>query len=702
MVLLNGVKYACERCIRGHRVSSCTHTDKPLTMIKPKGRPASQCPHCREQRKLKNTHSSCNCGKKGKPPGTHLASCLCHKNSHCTCPSKEKKSSVKKKTETSPSSGSEHTPFSATGSTGGADGLAPVPQHLNGQNQLDYLYDDFNSQFESEQGLLDYLVELEVLGGNQGVSGLHGTQGLPSATDDSRPNSSLDSVTLLQETRPPAAPFLGLSLMTNSPSDAELDAMENMFPLFPLVGSSSFDDDKSLPLLPIPDKLHDQRLKTHVHNQAHNHSPQGHNQTQQMAHNQLAHNQLAHNQANQIHNQAIQAHNQTLQAHNSHQTPTQTAQPQFHHQNSYQNLHAHTPNNQTHTPQGLGFTPVSPAHAPPLILSNSAGTNGPPPPVTAPPRVSLQLHITSSPSFNSLHNAATYHPHPMKPSTSFTIGATNLKPRRPESVLSVASTLSNTSKQNLVETPQMTQHVFQKTNSSAAFPPFLLSINNSTDDFSFPQNYSLSAVHNEALLMMFLSDEEHTQMRVGSTMNNQSNGHGNGYSIHNGPGGGHNGPPNNGPGSNFSLGNGPASGSITSDQHIPLRQPQPLRRTSSLSRSYTQIQPNVNTLKDHLPHLSTLKIGPPVDGSPRLGSVGVPGSATERSFFKPLSLGSLVPEEDEELQMAIMSDTVLQGGYVSDAHVLKNDFDIDNSMPTDFQDFKSIPMYQDLFEGMEK
>ncbi|KAK6455405.1 copper resistance protein [Scheffersomyces xylosifermentans] len=85
MVLINGVKYACERCIRGHRVTTCTHTDQPLTMIKPKGRPASQCQHCRENRKMKNLHITCTCGKKGKSPGMHLASCLCHKNSHCTC-----------------------------------------------------------------------------------------------------------------------------------------------------------------------------------------------------------------------------------------------------------------------------------------------------------------------------------------------------------------------------------------------------------------------------------------------------------------------------------------------------------------------------------------------------------------------------------------------------------------------------------------
>lgn len=86
MVVINGVKYACERCIRGHRVTSCTHTDQPLTMIKPKGRPATQCAHCREQRKMKNLHSNCTCGNKKK----HAALCGCHKTSHCTCKLKQK------------------------------------------------------------------------------------------------------------------------------------------------------------------------------------------------------------------------------------------------------------------------------------------------------------------------------------------------------------------------------------------------------------------------------------------------------------------------------------------------------------------------------------------------------------------------------------------------------------------------------------
>ena len=63
MVLINGVKYACERCIRGHRVTTCNHTDQPLMMIKPKGRPSTTCNHCKELRKNKNANPSgmCTC-----------------------------------------------------------------------------------------------------------------------------------------------------------------------------------------------------------------------------------------------------------------------------------------------------------------------------------------------------------------------------------------------------------------------------------------------------------------------------------------------------------------------------------------------------------------------------------------------------------------------------------------------------------------
>ncbi|CAG8598459.1 13868_t:CDS:2 [Ambispora leptoticha] len=51
MVFINGVKYACVTCIKGHRSTACHHSDRPLQAIKRKGRPITQCAHCRELRK---------------------------------------------------------------------------------------------------------------------------------------------------------------------------------------------------------------------------------------------------------------------------------------------------------------------------------------------------------------------------------------------------------------------------------------------------------------------------------------------------------------------------------------------------------------------------------------------------------------------------------------------------------------------------
>lgn len=89
-MIIDGEKWACEACVRGHRVSSCHHsgmffllcllvssslrliaTDRPLTHINKKGRPVSQCAHCRGLRKSRTTHTKCECGEKKKN---------CHKN----------------------------------------------------------------------------------------------------------------------------------------------------------------------------------------------------------------------------------------------------------------------------------------------------------------------------------------------------------------------------------------------------------------------------------------------------------------------------------------------------------------------------------------------------------------------------------------------------------------------------------------------
>ncbi|CDH55116.1 predicted protein [Lichtheimia corymbifera JMRC:FSU:9682] len=65
MIVINGTKYSCKSCIRGHRSSRCHHTDRLLVQVRKKGRPITQCERCREQREKHSIHQKCSC-KKGK------------------------------------------------------------------------------------------------------------------------------------------------------------------------------------------------------------------------------------------------------------------------------------------------------------------------------------------------------------------------------------------------------------------------------------------------------------------------------------------------------------------------------------------------------------------------------------------------------------------------------------------------------------
>ncbi|VEU22912.1 DEKNAAC104025 [Brettanomyces naardenensis] len=105
MIIIDNVKYACERCIRGHRVSTCNHRDAKLIPIKPKGRPSTQCPHCKELRKMKNAHVSCDCSKKHHPgQSSHDVDCACVVTGDCDCGTKSKSS---KSRSTTPSCGED-------------------------------------------------------------------------------------------------------------------------------------------------------------------------------------------------------------------------------------------------------------------------------------------------------------------------------------------------------------------------------------------------------------------------------------------------------------------------------------------------------------------------------------------------------------------------------------------------------------------
>ena len=83
-MLISGVKHACAKCIRGHRSSSCAHSDRPLFEIRKKGRPVSQCPHCRDLRKIKSSHTKCECGA-NPGEGTGKGKCQCHSGQPCIC-----------------------------------------------------------------------------------------------------------------------------------------------------------------------------------------------------------------------------------------------------------------------------------------------------------------------------------------------------------------------------------------------------------------------------------------------------------------------------------------------------------------------------------------------------------------------------------------------------------------------------------------
>ncbi|KAH8694208.1 copper fist DNA binding domain-containing protein [Talaromyces proteolyticus] len=63
-MLIDGEKWACEACVRGHRVSSCRHHDRPLIRINKKGRPFSVCCICRGPCTDREEHSKLNRDKK--------------------------------------------------------------------------------------------------------------------------------------------------------------------------------------------------------------------------------------------------------------------------------------------------------------------------------------------------------------------------------------------------------------------------------------------------------------------------------------------------------------------------------------------------------------------------------------------------------------------------------------------------------------
>ncbi|TVY58725.1 Protein GRISEA [Lachnellula suecica] len=78
MPLINGMKMACEPCIRGHRSTKCTHANERLMVpVRKPGRPLSQCPHpggqncmCGSVTAAIPRKQTCHCGDGSSPAPT--------------------------------------------------------------------------------------------------------------------------------------------------------------------------------------------------------------------------------------------------------------------------------------------------------------------------------------------------------------------------------------------------------------------------------------------------------------------------------------------------------------------------------------------------------------------------------------------------------------------------------------------------------
>ena len=249
MVVINGVKYACDRCIRGHRVTTCSHMDQPLTMIKPKGRPTSQCHHCRELRKNKQLHIQCACGKKGKS-GLSSPLCVCNKNHACNCYASHRQNMKKSKNKIEEAN-NEHIESS------------PHHQDMTHVNQYlpnDASFEDIIAHPEPGSGLFDFLypdsLDSKAQSSESG-NHQHNKDILSQYSSDTGSNSIRSTGDMTSITKKDIDSNMNYDESIpglQNPVNQEVNdyAAENQFPLFPLVGAYSFDNSKDRPLTPIP------------------------------------------------------------------------------------------------------------------------------------------------------------------------------------------------------------------------------------------------------------------------------------------------------------------------------------------------------------------------------------------------------------------------------------------------------------------
>ncbi|KAF5628545.1 copper-activated transcription factor [Fusarium tjaetaba] len=102
MPLINGIKMACEPCIRGHRSTKCTHANERLMVpVRKPGRPLSTCPHPASR--------PCSCGR---------VTAAIPKKQACHCGPSKDTESPKPENSDSTSSSTPQSPVSKTPGSG--------------------------------------------------------------------------------------------------------------------------------------------------------------------------------------------------------------------------------------------------------------------------------------------------------------------------------------------------------------------------------------------------------------------------------------------------------------------------------------------------------------------------------------------------------------------------------------------------------
>jgi len=175
-MIIDGLKFSCETCIRGHRAAGCEHFDRPLQQISIEGRPVSQCNHCRSLRQSRSVHTKCICAIAARKethdtPGTKR--CRCCEGDTCICASASSQSDTKLLPQAAPSVDGMMNQITGWQEPDQAGFVQPLPDHVASSQRYQQ-----SQQFQQVPQIQQYqpqrASDTEYMGASENISGLSG------------------------------------------------------------------------------------------------------------------------------------------------------------------------------------------------------------------------------------------------------------------------------------------------------------------------------------------------------------------------------------------------------------------------------------------------------------------------------------------------------------------------------------------------